>query len=96
VLLEDIAVRRGRNHIVHCASDQSQKFARAAQGNSAVSCFHELSRNGMISEGCKLAIGRSCKAIGEGETGTVGVNAPMTDGSGSDSASLLHYGDAFF
>src|ERR1700733_9728760 len=96
VLFEDISVRRGGNHIVHCPPDQSQKLARAAQGNSAVSCFHKFFSNRMISEGCKLAIGRSCKAIGKGETGIVRVNAPMADSSGSDGASLLYYCDAFF
>jgi hypothetical protein len=96
VILENTAVRRGGNHLIHCSPDYSQKLCRATQGHGTISRFHELFRNRMVPEGCKLTIGWPCKAIGEGETGTVGVNAPMADGSGTDGASLLNYGDAYF
>ena len=96
VSFKNTAVRRGRNHLVHRLSDQAQKLACAAQRHRAFSCFHELFREWMVSECRKLTVGWSCKAVGKGESCTVGVNAPTADGPVPNGAGLLHHRDAFF
>jgi hypothetical protein len=49
VSLENIAVWRGRNHVVHRLPDQAQKLTCAAQWHRAVSGFRELLREWMTS-----------------------------------------------
>ena len=82
--------------LVHRLPDQGQKLACAAQRHRAFSRFHKLFGKRMISQCRKLAVGWSGKAVGEGESSTVGVDAPAADGPLPNGARLLHHRDALF
>jgi hypothetical protein len=96
VSLKNTTVWRGCNHLVHRLPDQAQKLACAAQWHRAVAHFHELFREWMASECRKLTVGWSGKAVSEGESCAVRVNAPTADGPFPNGARLLHDRDALF